>query len=94
MDISKTELVNRTIIDFESTYVYFLLEKNFHDSSVVRAAFYTGCMAMVNKDPVPDAMVQSAVLEHLAARKNDALKDYVDSIELIFDEVARPSAKA
>lgn len=89
MDIDRTKLVNQIITDFEASYVYFLIEKHFHDSSVVRAAFYAACEKMVNKgEPHPDSMVQSAVLEHLKIRKNDAMKDYLESIERIFDEVS------
>lgn len=79
----------RVAKDFETAYTYFLLDRRLIDTPVVKVAFYTACEKMVKEDPIPgDAIMQAAILKHLSEIKNNALNDYLESVELIFSDVA------
>lgn len=91
--IETAKIVNKIVTDLEATYIYFLLEQNFHDSPVVQAAFYTACEKVVEDDPHPEEDVQKLVLEHLRVLKRDAMKAYLDTIERILDEVSHSARR-
>lgn len=80
-------LFEQIIEAFDETYRSYRTEHRLPDTSVVRAGFYTVCIEMVGRLPMPEKSVQSRVFEYLEMMQEHAFEEGVVEIERKFDQI-------
>ena len=79
--------------NFEKAYRLCVKLKALRDESMVKTGFYTIAHFIVTNDPLPDTTVQHALLEWLEQQRFAAMKNEMQTVDLLMADASRESAR-